>query len=78
MSSINIFIVNLGLKVEMYPHKYETILSKDIWGMYEDVRNGRGLHKHKCKMATKHGIYRGLIVCKECGCSIAPEKHTKT
>lgn len=62
---------------EMYSHKYETIISKDIWDMCEDIRNGRGLHKHKGKMATKHGIYRGLLTCRRCGCSITPEKHTK-
>lgn len=63
---------------EMYPHKYEAIISKDVWDMCEDIRNGRGLNKHKGKMATKHGIYRGLIVCSECGCSITPEIHSKT
>jgi len=65
-------------KGELYPHKYEAIISKDVWYMCEDIRNGRGLHKHKGKIATKHGIYRGLIVCSECGCSITPERHTKT
>jgi len=63
---------------EMYPHKFETIISKDVWDICEGIRNGRGLSKHKGKLLGKNGIYRGLITCKECGCSMTPEPHNRT
>lgn len=63
---------------EKYPHKYEKIVKQEVWEICEGIRNGRGLSKHQGKMAGKHGIYRGLLVCSECSCSITPEMHSKT
>lgn len=63
---------------EISNHKCPTIVSKDVWQMCEAIRNGRGFTKHKGKFEGKHGIYRGLIYCSECGCTMTPEPHTKT
>ena len=32
----------------------------------------------KQTLLDKNGIYRGLITCKECGCSMTPEPHNRT
>jgi hypothetical protein len=61
----------------MHPHKFETIIKKDVWDICQNIRNGRGLYKHKGKLMGKNGIYRGLITCKECGCSMTPEPHNR-
>jgi len=63
---------------EISNHKYTTIILKEVWQMCEAIRNGRGFTKHKGKFEGKHGIYRGLIQCSECGCIMTPEPHTKT
>jgi len=62
----------------LYPHKYETLVSVDIWKLCEEIRNTRGMKKKKGKFVGKHGIYRGLFYCKECGCAMTPEPHAKT
>ncbi|MFZ6022366.1 MAG: recombinase family protein [Patescibacteria group bacterium] len=63
---------------ERFPHKYERIIKKEVWDICENIRSGRGLSKHQGKFAGKHGIFRGLLTCSECGCSITPEMHSKT
>src|SRR6185369_15248996 len=63
---------------EIYPHKYGSLIEDKVWRICEDIRNGRGFNKRKGKLAGKNGIYRGLVACKQCGCSMTPELHTKT
>lgn len=63
---------------EKFPHKYEAIVKKEVWDICEKIRSGRGLSKHRGKFAGKHGVFRGLLTCSECGCSITPEMHSKT
>lgn len=65
------------LNGEIGPHKYATLVTKDVWQMCESVRNRRYKNNRKGKFVGKHGSYRGLIYCKECGCSMTPELHTK-
>jgi len=62
---------------ELYPHKYERIITKEIWDIAESIRNGRKPQEKKGKLKGKNGAYRGLMYCKQCGCSITPEKHVK-
>jgi len=60
-----------------YPHKYPTLISQEIWDKVQAIREGRWKGQWKRKLVGKHGIYRGLISCKVCGCSMTPETHTK-
>jgi len=66
-------------KGKFYPHKYKTIISKEIFEMTTEIREGRRKTNKKGKLASKTGIYRGLIYCDECGCSYSPSpnRHKK-
>jgi len=64
-------------KGELIPHKYETLVTKELWKQVEDIRNGRGINQHKGKKKAKNGIYTGLITCKTCGCAMTPDPHIK-
>jgi site-specific DNA recombinase len=66
-------------KGELYPHKYTTIISEEIYDLAVDVRKGRTVTKKKGKLLGQNGIYRGLIYCDGCGCAFSPDtnRHVK-
>ena len=53
-----------------YPHKYFPLISKELFDKCEEVRNGKS---RRAKKAGQDFIFRGLITCKECGCTVTPE-----
>ncbi len=59
----------------LYPHKYQTIISKQLFDQVQSVKAGF------CKQPTKYAglpyLYRGLIRCGQCGCVFTPEKKRK-
>lgn len=58
-----------------YPHGYDRIISKDLFDKVQEIK--AGFHKKHFKYAGLPFLYRGLIRCAECGCSITPERKTK-
>lgn len=60
------------IKEKRYRHKYEPLISKDLYDKVQDVKNG--FTKKSFKYAGLPYFYRGLIECGECGCSITPER----
>jgi DNA invertase Pin-like site-specific DNA recombinase len=54
---------------EIYPHNYPTIIDKEIFDKCQKVR--KKLVKVHPKYASKPFIFRGLIKCSTCGCSIS-------
>lgn len=62
----------MRVKDVLYPHKYDTIISRDLFDRVEAVMKG-----YKVKPHRWGGLpypYRGLITCAECGCRITFEK----
>lgn len=58
-----------------YPHFYERLVSDDVFDRNQEILNG---HKNKRqRYAGLPSVYRGLIRCKFCGCTITPEKKRK-
>jgi len=58
-----------------YPHKYEKLISKDLFFKCKEVRTAR---KHNpAKVDSNNFIFKGLLTCQNCGCSITPEAKTK-
>lgn len=57
----------------LYPHKYDTIISKELFDAVQNIK--AGFQKKKFKYAGKPYIYRGLIKCATCGLAITPEMH---
>ena len=60
---------------KQYPHIYENIISKEIYDKVQEIRKGH--HKKHFKFAGLPFLYRGMIKCSSCGCSITPERKTK-
>ena len=63
------------VKGEKYQHKYQPIISKDLFDKCQDIRLGRS--KTKYRYAGKPFAYRGLIKCDHCGCSISSDTKVK-
>lgn len=62
-------------KYGSYPHKYARLITKELFDKCQDVRLGR--KKTPTKLLSRDFIFKGLLRCKNCGCSITPEIKTK-
>lgn len=62
----------MRVKNQLYPHKYDSIISHELFIQAEAVRNGYAVKK--TRWAGLPYPYRGLIKCAECGCRITFEK----
>lgn len=58
-------------KYGLFPHRYEHIISRELFDKCEDVRLGR--NKRPSKIASMDFIFKGLLTCKNCGCMLSPE-----
>ncbi len=58
-------------KDHLYQHKYEPIITKDLFKQVQEVIDS--FNRQNFKRTNKPYIFRGMIKCKECGCSISPE-----
>lgn len=56
----------------LYAHKYQKIISKELFDKVQSVLNRS--NKTPYKYSGLPFIYRGLIVCSDCGCRITAEK----
>ena len=59
-------------KGQLYPHRYQTIISKELFDKVQAIK--AGFHKKPVKYAGLPYLYRGLIRCGKCGCVYTPEK----
>ena len=62
-------------KGKLYPHKYETIITKELYDKVQQIK--AGYNKKHFKFAGLPYTYRGLIRCAQCGCMVTPERKTK-
>ncbi len=58
-------------KGQIYAHKYQPIISKELFEKCRSVRDG--WNKKPFQYAAKPYIFRGLVRCARCGCSMSPE-----
>lgn len=61
------------VKGKKYPHKYEPLITKELFDQVQAIKNG--FMKKRFKYAGLPFIYRGLIRCGDCGLTITPERH---
>ena len=61
----------MKIKGELYPHKYLPIISKNLFERVQQVM--QGYHKKQFRYGCKPFVFRALIKCAECGCTITPE-----
>jgi site-specific DNA recombinase len=57
------------------PHYYDRIISQELFDKVQEVKAGH--HKKSFKFAGLPFLYRGLMRCAECGCTITPERKIK-
>lgn len=58
-----------------YPHKYEKLISKELFFKCKEVRLDRA--RKPSKVDSNNFIFKGLLTCQNCGCSVTPEIKTK-
>lgn len=75
---IGIEVINKGKKNEIrYPHIYPHIISDELFEKCRKVREGKGNnHSNKTK-DDRHILFKGMIKCKNCGCTVTPEPPKK-
>lgn len=59
-------------KGKLYPHKYESIVTKELFDKVQGIK--AGYNKKHFKFAGLPYMYRGMVRCAHCGCMITPEK----
>jgi site-specific DNA recombinase len=58
-----------------HPHKYAKLISKELFEKCQIIRNKR--KNHPFKPSSKDFIFKGLLACADCGCSITAEYKKK-
>ena len=58
-------------KKKLCPHKYEPIIPQYLFNQVQEVISS--YNKQNYKRTNKPYIFRGMIKCKQCGCTISPE-----
>jgi site-specific DNA recombinase len=61
------------IKGKTHPHRYPPIISRSLFDQVQSIKDG--FCKKPVKYAGLAYMYRGLLRCGECGCSITPERH---
>lgn len=62
----------MRIKEKLYPHHYDRIITKNLFERVQEVK--LSFSKKHFKYAGLPYLYRGLISCAECGCTITPEQ----
>lgn len=61
---------------EEYPHKYETIIDKQLFDKCQDVRTGRSTPH--ARYGKKEFLFRGILTCATTGKLCTAQQHKKT
>ena len=59
----------MRIKGEFYPHKYPSLISRELFNNVQDVMAGH--HKAPVQYAGKPILLRGLLTCARCGCTVS-------
>jgi len=62
-------------KYGLYPHRYRTLITKELFDKCQEVMRGRS--KKPSKMTLNEYMFQGLLPCANCGCLYSPEYHKK-
>jgi site-specific DNA recombinase len=62
----------MRIKGQLYKHKYEPIITKWLFDKCEEVR--QSWHKKPFKHGSKPFVFRGLVKCAYCGCTISSDR----
>lgn len=67
--------IAISKKYGKYAHKYPRLITKELFAKCQEVRAGRT--KTTYKALSKDFIFKGLLKCQNCGCSITAEEKKK-
>lgn len=56
-----------------YPHIYPRIISDELFKQCQDVREGRHVNHSNKSKDMNYNLFKGMIRCKNCNCTITPE-----
>ena len=62
-------------KYGSYPHRYPRLITRELFDKCQEVRQGKSWRLRK--FISKEFIFKGLLTCKNCGCSYTPELKAK-
>ncbi len=62
----------MRVKEKFYPHNYKPIIDEFLFNQCQKVREG--WHKQPFKYNSKSFIFKGLIKCSHCGCTISTDR----
>ncbi len=65
--------IAISQKYGSYPHKYARLINRDLFDKCQAIRLKR--KKNLYKANSKDFIFKGLLKCQNCGCSITAERH---
>ena len=66
------YMGEMRVKGKLYPHKYDRIITEDLYEKAETVRQGYAIKP--MQYAGLPYAYRSLITCEDCGCKVTFEK----
>ena len=61
---------------EEYPHRYETVITKQLFDRCQEIRTGKG--KSHSRYGKHDYLFRGLLTCANTGKQCTAETHKKT
>lgn len=67
--------IAVSKKYGSYPHKYAHLVTRELFEKCQQVRTKR--NKNPYKALSKDFIFKGLLKCQNCGCSMSAERKTK-
>lgn len=67
--------VAMTKKYGPYNHKYERLITKELFDRCQEIREGK--RTNRPKFVGQEYIFKGLLRCENCGCVITPEMHKK-
>ena len=65
------------IKGKPMPHNHPKLISKELFDKVQDILNGKSRLPAKNRYGDSPFIFRGLVRCGTCGCTMSPELHTK-
>lgn len=63
---------DMRIKGQLHKHKYEPIITKWLFDKCEEIR--QSWHKKPFKHGSKPFVFRGLVKCAYCGCTISSDR----
>ena len=67
--------IAMSKKYGNYAHRYPKLITKELFDKCQQIRNKRNINPHKT--LSKDFIFKGLLKCQNCGCSMSAEMKTK-